>query len=185
MVSSLLAFAILVALTSAALAQEGAAPKLSAKTSTIGEILDNDEARIVFFKLFPELADMDELDSVRDSLLDDFRGTVPDVFSDAKLAELDAGLSSIAPFLAPPPGSRLALRSPKMTIEQIDRDLRGRWDALESATTFGRASSIGNVRYEAPVVNALEELVMVASAARDANNQPEARRVRKAVRYRI
>jgi hypothetical protein len=94
MIRSLLAAAAFaVALSPAALADDG--PKFSIKTSTIGEILDNAEAKAAFIKLFPDIADNPQLDAAREMTLEDVKGYAPDYFPDAKLAEFDAELAKI------------------------------------------------------------------------------------------
>lgn len=89
----IVAAAFAMALSPAALAQDG--PKFSTATSTIGAILDNAEAKAAFIKAFPEVADNPQLDSARDMTLQDVKGYAPDIFSDEKLAALDAELAKI------------------------------------------------------------------------------------------
>jgi hypothetical protein len=81
------------ALSPAAMAQDG--PKFSTSTSTIGQILDNAEAKAAFIKAFPEVADNPQLESAREMTLQDVKGYAPDIFSEAKLTELDAELAKI------------------------------------------------------------------------------------------
>lgn len=80
-------------LSPAALAQD--APKFSTKTSTIGQILDNAEAKAAFTKVFPEVAANDQIEQARDMTLEDVKGFAPDYFPDAKIAELEAELAKI------------------------------------------------------------------------------------------
>lgn len=89
----LAAAAFALALAPAALAQD--APKFSTASSTIGAILDNAEAKALFIKAFPEVADNPQLDAARDMTLQDVKGYAPDIFSDEKLAALDAELAKI------------------------------------------------------------------------------------------
>ena len=80
-------------LSPAALAQDE--PKFSTKTSTIGQILDNAEAKAAFAKVFPEVAANDQIEQARDMTLADVKGFAPDYFPDAKIAELEAELAKI------------------------------------------------------------------------------------------
>ena len=89
----IVAAAFAVALSPAALAQD--APKFSTTSSTIGAILDNEEAKAAFIKAFPEVADNPQLDAAREMTLQDVKGYAPDIFSDEKLAALDAELAKI------------------------------------------------------------------------------------------
>lgn len=91
----IVAAAFAVAMSPAALAQDGGAPKFSTTTSSIGAILDNAEAKAAFVKVFPDLADRPELDQARDMTLEVVKGFAPEYFPDEKLKELDAELAKI------------------------------------------------------------------------------------------
>jgi|GEM_PF-1230597 len=94
MIRSLLAAAAFaIALSPAALAQE--TPKFSTSTSTIGAILDNADAKAAFLKAFPEVADNPQLDAAREMTLQDVKGYAPEIFSEEKLAALEAELAKI------------------------------------------------------------------------------------------
>lgn len=87
--------ALSLALAPAAFAQDGTTPKFSTAASTIGAILDNADAKAAFIKAFPEVADNPQLDAARDMTLQDVKGYAPEIFSDEKLAALDAELAKI------------------------------------------------------------------------------------------
>jgi len=94
MIRSLLAAAAFaIALSPAALAQE--TPKFSTASSTIGAILDNADAKAAFLKAFPEVADNPQLDAAREMTLQDVKGYAPEMFTDEKLAALDAELAKV------------------------------------------------------------------------------------------
>jgi hypothetical protein len=85
--------AFAVALSPAALAQE--APKFSTKTSTIGQILDNAEAKAVFVKVMPDVAAAPQLEQAREMTIEDVKGMAPEYFPEEKVKELDAELAKI------------------------------------------------------------------------------------------
>jgi hypothetical protein len=89
------ATAFALALSPAALAQDGTTPKFSVKTSTIGQILDHPEAKAAFTKVLPDVAANDQIEQARDMTFDDVKSFAPDYFPDAKLQELDAELAKI------------------------------------------------------------------------------------------
>jgi hypothetical protein len=89
----LAATAFALALSPVALAQD--APKFSIKTSTIGSILDNAEAKAAFAKVLPEVAASPQLEAARDMTIDAVKGMAPDYFPEDKLVELDAELAKI------------------------------------------------------------------------------------------
>lgn len=91
----LLAAAVALAAPTAALAQDGGAPKFSVAKSTIGELLDNAEAKAAFAKTFPEVASNDQIEQAREMTLEDVRGFAPEYFPEEKLKELDAELAKI------------------------------------------------------------------------------------------
>ena len=94
MIRSLLtAAAFAIALSPAALAQE--TPKFSTAASTIGAILDNADAKAAFLKAFPEVADNPQLEAAREMTLQDVKGYAPEMFTDEKLAALDAELAKV------------------------------------------------------------------------------------------
>lgn len=87
------ATAFALALSPVALAQD--APKFSVKTSTIGSILDNAEAKAAFVKVMPEVAAAPQLEGAREMTIDAVKGMAPEYFPDDKVAELDAELAKI------------------------------------------------------------------------------------------
>lgn len=91
----LIAAAFIGATASTALAQDATAPKFSTKTSTIGQILDNAEAKGAFAKVFPDVAAMPQLEQAREMTIEDVKGMAPDYFPEAKVQELDAELAKI------------------------------------------------------------------------------------------
>jgi hypothetical protein len=101
----LAAAAFAVALSPAALAQQGAAPatapaaapaatKFSAK-STIGQILDNAEAKAAFAKAFPDVASNPQLEGAREMALADLASSYADYFPADKMKELEAEFAKI------------------------------------------------------------------------------------------
>lgn len=87
------AAAFAVALSPVALAQD--APKFSSKTSTIGQILDNAEAKAAFVKVMPDVAAAPQLDQAREMTIEDVKGMAPEYFPEEKVKELDAELAKI------------------------------------------------------------------------------------------
>jgi para-nitrobenzyl esterase len=87
------AAAFAVALSPVALAQD--APKFSSKTSTIGQILDNAEAKAVFTKVMPEVAAAPELEQAREMTIEAVKGMAPEYFPEEKVKELDVELAKI------------------------------------------------------------------------------------------
>lgn len=81
------------ALSPVALAQD--APKFSTKTSTIGQILDNAEAKAALAKVLPEVAASPQLEAAREMTIDAVKGMAPEYFPEAKITELDAELAKI------------------------------------------------------------------------------------------
>lgn len=87
------AAAFAVALSPAALAQD--APKFSTKVSTIGQLLDNAEAKAAFTKVMPEVAASPQLEAARDMTIDAVKDMAPEYFPEEKLKELNAELAKI------------------------------------------------------------------------------------------
>jgi hypothetical protein len=87
------AAAFAVALSPVALAQD--APKFSVKASTIGQILDNAEAKAAFAKNLPDLAERPELEQAREMTLDAVSQMAPEYFPEDKMKALDADLAKI------------------------------------------------------------------------------------------
>ena len=87
------ATAFAVALSPAALAQD--APKFSVKTSTIGAILDNAEAKAAFVKVMPEVAAARQLEQGREMTIDSREEHGPGILPGRQVAELDAELAKI------------------------------------------------------------------------------------------
>jgi hypothetical protein len=97
MIRKLIAAAAFAAvLAPAALAQPPAdAPKFSVKTSTIGQILDNEAAKAAFTKALPEVAAAPQLQDAREMTLDAVSQMAPDYFPADKMKELEAELAKI------------------------------------------------------------------------------------------
>ena len=94
MIRKLLAAATFaLALSPAALAQD--APKFSTKTSTIGQILDNADAKAAFAKVMPDVAALPQLDAARDMTIDAAKDMAPQYFPEEKVKELDTELAKI------------------------------------------------------------------------------------------
>jgi hypothetical protein len=92
----LAAAAFAVALSPAALAQEApAAPAKISLDSTVGQILDNAEAKAAFAKAFPEVASNPQLEGARDMVFKDLTTQVADYFPAEKVKELEADLAKI------------------------------------------------------------------------------------------
>jgi para-nitrobenzyl esterase len=89
----LVAAAFAITLTPAGLAQETTAPKFSSSTSTVGQLLDNPEAKAVFVKVLPELANHPDIEQGREMTLK----AIADMgYADAtKFKELDEELAKI------------------------------------------------------------------------------------------
>lgn len=85
--------AFAVALSPVALAQD--APKFSSKTSTIGQILDNAEAKAAFVKVLPDVAAAPQLEQAREMTIEDVKGMAPEYFPEEKVKELDVELAKI------------------------------------------------------------------------------------------
>jgi hypothetical protein len=102
----LAAAAFAVALSPAALAQQtpaapataaapaAAAAKFSTK-STIGQILDNAEAKAAFAKAFPDVANNPQLEGAREMVFADLASSYADYFPADKVKELEADLAKI------------------------------------------------------------------------------------------
>jgi hypothetical protein len=91
----LAAAAFAVALSPVALAQDATAPKFSTKTSTIGQILDNADAKAAFTKVMPDVAASPQLEQAREMTIEDVKGMAPEYFPEEKVKELDAELAKI------------------------------------------------------------------------------------------
>lgn len=87
------AAAFAMALSPVALAQD--APKFSTKTSTIGQILDNADAKAAFVKVLPDVAAAPQLEQAREMTIEDVKGMAPDYFPEEKVKELDVELAKI------------------------------------------------------------------------------------------
>ena len=99
MIRKLLAVATVaaLALSPMALAQQAAAaaPKFSTKVSTIGQILDNAEAKAAFTKVMPDVAASPQLEAARDMTIDAVKDMAPEYFPEEKLKELNVELAKI------------------------------------------------------------------------------------------
>lgn len=81
-------------LSPAAFADEGDA-KFSVAATTIGQIMENEEAKAAFEKVMPEIATNPDLAQGYDFTLVDIQSYAPDQITDEKLKELDAELAKI------------------------------------------------------------------------------------------
>jgi hypothetical protein len=79
----------------AAPAAEAGAPKFSTKTSTIGQIIDNAEAKAALAKVLPVVAASPQLEQGRDYTIEAIAQMVPDYFPADKVKELDSELAKI------------------------------------------------------------------------------------------
>jgi hypothetical protein len=94
MIRKLVAAAVFaVAMSPVALAQD--APKFSIKTSTIGQILDNAEAKAAFTKVLPEVAAAPQLEQAREMTIDAVSQMAPDYFPADKVKELEDEFAKI------------------------------------------------------------------------------------------
>ena len=94
MIRKLVAAAVFaVAMSPVALAQD--APKFSIKTSTIGQILDNAEAKAAFTKVLPEVAAAPQLEQAREMTIDAVSQMAPDYFPADKVKELEDEFANI------------------------------------------------------------------------------------------
>ncbi len=94
MIRKLLAAATFaLALSPVALAQD--APKFSTKTSTIGQILDNPEAKAALAKVLPEVAASPQLEAAREMTIDAVKEMAPQYFPEDKVKELDVELAKV------------------------------------------------------------------------------------------
>lgn len=83
-----------VSLGGAALAQP-ATPAFSSSGTTIGDLLDNPQAKAVLAKDLPEIVSSDQVDMARGMTLKDIQQYAPDQITDAKLAQIDADLAKL------------------------------------------------------------------------------------------
>lgn len=72
-----------------------AAPGFSVETSTIGDLLDNAEAKAVLAKHLPGFADNPQIEMARSLTLKQIQGFAPDQITDETLAKVDADLKAI------------------------------------------------------------------------------------------
>jgi para-nitrobenzyl esterase len=85
-------------LGAAAVAQTPAATAPAAKfsvKSTIGQLLDNPEAKAAFAKAFPDVATNPQLEMAREMVLADLASQYADYFPADKMKQLDADLAKI------------------------------------------------------------------------------------------
>lgn len=99
MKSLLVSLALLVAVPvsaqqAAAPVQSEAAPKYSIKTSTLGQLLDNPQTKVLFEKYFPEVVHHPQINEGLDLTLPDVVQYLPDVVTPEKLAAMDAELKT-------------------------------------------------------------------------------------------
>jgi enoyl reductase-like protein len=79
----------------AAPAAEAAGPKFSTAKSTIGQIIDNAEAKAALAKVLPEVAASPQLEQGRDYTIDAIAQMVPDYFPAEKVKQLNEELAKI------------------------------------------------------------------------------------------
>ena len=89
----LVAAAFAAAVSPLAVAQD--APKFSTKTSTFAALIESPEAKAALDKVFPGMSEAPELEQALQMTPDMVKGFVPEMLTDAKLAELDAELAKI------------------------------------------------------------------------------------------
>lgn len=74
---------------------EAAAAKFSVKTSTIGQILDNAEAKAALAKVMPDVAAAPQLEQAREMTIDAVAQMAPQYFPAEKIKELDTEFARI------------------------------------------------------------------------------------------
>lgn len=79
----------------AAPAADANAPKFSTATSTIGQIIDNAEAKAALAKILPEVAASPQLEQGRDYTIDAIAQMVPDYFPAEKVKALNEEFAKI------------------------------------------------------------------------------------------
>lgn len=100
MKAALIGLALMMAVP--AWAQEAAAPvqaeavsKYSIKTSTLGQLLDNPQTKVLFEKYFPEVAHHPQINEGLGLTLPDVVQYLPDVVTPEKLAAMDTELKTV------------------------------------------------------------------------------------------
>jgi para-nitrobenzyl esterase len=78
-----------------AVAAPAAAPAYSTSTSTIGELVDNPQTRPIFEKYLPGISTNDQFAMARPMTLRQVQSYAPDMFTDEKLAKIDAELAKL------------------------------------------------------------------------------------------
>lgn len=71
------------------------APAFSVETSTIGDLLDNADAKAVLMKHMPGMAGNPQIEMARSMTLKQIQGFAPDQISDEVLARVDADLKAL------------------------------------------------------------------------------------------
>lgn len=93
-----LAAAFALAVPAATFAQAAPAPAAGAMTTdttTIGDLLDNAEAKAVLQKHLPTVVNSDQIDMARGMTLKDIQTYAPDDVTDAKLAAINHDLAAL------------------------------------------------------------------------------------------
>lgn len=75
--------------------QTATAAKFSTAASTIGDLIDNAEAKAVLMKYIPDLVGNAQIEMARSMTLKQIQGFAGDALSDAVLAKIDADLAAI------------------------------------------------------------------------------------------
>ena len=100
MLKLIAACAALIAVPTAAFAQTPAAASaapasLSTAATTIGDLLDNPQAKAVLLKHLPEVVGSDQIEMARGMTLHDIQQYAPDEVTAVKLTAIDADLAKI------------------------------------------------------------------------------------------
>ncbi|ARS26127.1 hypothetical protein [Sphingomonas sp. KC8] len=100
MLKLLAACAALIAVPTAAFAQAPAAVSaapapLSTATTSIGDLLENPQAKAILLKHLPEVVGSDQIEMARGMTLHDIQQYAPDDVTDVKLAAIDAELAKL------------------------------------------------------------------------------------------
>ena len=70
-------------------------PAMSTTETTIGDLLDNKDARAVLEKHLPAVVQSDQIEMARSMTLRQIQAYAPDDVTDAKLAEIDTALAAL------------------------------------------------------------------------------------------
>lgn len=81
----------------AASAADTPAAHFSVEKSTIGELLDDSDAKAVLAKDLPGITTNDQIDMARNMTLKDIQAYSPEIFTDKILAQINADLAKLPP----------------------------------------------------------------------------------------